>query len=244
MVKYLCLDLNNRTRHLVVACIYKWAATNATECKLYCLGLDSQVAVLFLRQPPYQLKEVVVNIASDAVVALKHKDKFEKIAKQYLSADETIHVALKGNFKEYLICTNKRVYIIKQGFMTGHMLGGGLFKMDYGNITSVEIDMKIVNGYFEVSTGGVQNTRKSYWSQDANTSSSQSPNTVSISKLERADFERASSKIHELIHASKNSLSNDSSGELNQLEKLAELHDKGILTQQEFELKKKKLLDL
>lgn len=99
----------------------------------------------------------------------------------------------------------------------------------------------MLTGYFEISTGGVQNTRKSYWSNDANSSTQQSPNAISIGRSEKADFEKASEIINKII----NKASDNASGvDFQQIEKLADLHKKGIITQQEFEAKKRQILGL
>lgn len=72
--------------------------------------------------------------------SIKLKDAFLsqtlEAAKGVIANDEVIIIALKGAFKEYLICTDKSVHIIKKGFMTGHTFGNGDFKMPY--LSSVE----------------------------------------------------------------------------------------------------------
>lgn len=57
--------------------------------------------------------------------------KLSQAIKEYVPADEKVVLALKGSNKEYLICTDKHVLIIKKGFMTGHTFGVGKFKIAY-----------------------------------------------------------------------------------------------------------------
>ena len=90
-------------------------------------------------------------------------DALEKVVQKNLATGETVLVRLKGAVKEALICTDRRVMIVKSGFMTGQMFGSSVFQLPYGGIASAEVKYRILSGYFEVSAGGMQNTAKSYW---------------------------------------------------------------------------------
>ena len=48
------------------------------------------------------------------------------IANSVIGDNEILYVALKGTFKEFLFCTDKNVYIVKQGYMTGHTFCNGI----------------------------------------------------------------------------------------------------------------------
>jgi len=89
--------------------------------------------------------------------------RLEKVLLELLESNETIHIKLKGAFKEALVCTNKRVLILKAGFMTGQTFGSSVFQSTYRNITGVQVKKHLVTGYFELSAGGVQNQPTSYW---------------------------------------------------------------------------------
>jgi len=102
-----------------------------------------------------------------------------------------IRFQLKGAFKEALICTDSKVIIVKGGFMTGQVFGTNVFQMPYKNIAGVEIKFHLVSGYFEISSGGMQNTVKSYWSQDPNTDPAKAPNCVSINRSHVEKFRAA-----------------------------------------------------
>lgn len=62
--------------------------------------------------------------------------------------------------------------------------------------------------------------------------------------LENSNSDKLYSLIHELIFKLKNEKSSSSSGNYKELEDLKRLLDKGIITQKEFELKKKQILNL
>ena len=74
--------------------------------------------------------------------------------------------------------------------MTGHFLGKGNFHIPYSKITNVEIDMHLLSGYFEISTGGLENKRLNYWSSNANEDPAKQPNCISLNKVVLKDFEK------------------------------------------------------
>lgn len=169
------------------------------------------------------------------------------IANENIPDSEEISIALKGTFKEFLFCTDKNVYIIKKGFMTGNTFGNGHFKMPYRNITNVEVRTQLVGGYFEISAGGIQNTDKNYWSTDKKNDPAKQPNSISISgnQLKEA-FQHAGSFILDKVHSTNSSPVNinQSLSGADEIRKFKELMNEGIITQEEFENKKKEILGL
>ena len=174
-------------------------------------------------------------------------DLMDEIPDKYRSEipeSEHIELCLKGANKEWLVCTDRKLHIIKHGFMTGHMVGGGSYQMPYANITGVQTDYHMLSGYFEVSTGGMQNTPKSYWSNDRKDDPKAAPNCVSITgrdMLER--FQQACDFINAKTSSSHQSASAPTDAPVD-LEHLAELHAKGILTDEEFSAAKRKALGI
>lgn len=173
-------------------------------------------------------------------------ERIMQISQGIIPPGEAVHVALKGAFKEYLICTDSMVYIIKQGFMTGHTFGAGDFKMPYKNITNAEVDMHLLTGYFELSTGGLQNKRMSYWSSDKNLDPAKQPNVISLNDRNMANlFRQASSYIMERVRSSEaNATTNNSLSAADELRKFKALLDDGIITEADFQAKKRQLLNL
>jgi Bacterial PH domain len=80
-------------------------------------------------------------------------ERLQTVLSEMLEPDEVVCVALKGAFKEALICTNKRVMILKTGIMTGHTFGSSVFQLPYRSITSAQVNKHMVTGYFEISAG-------------------------------------------------------------------------------------------
>ena len=170
----------------------------------------------------------------------------EKILKNSLSNDEQIIIKLKGSFGEALVLTNKRLYVAKWGYLTGNTFGGRCNAFEFKNIASIEFKKNLVTGSVEVLTSATQNTQKSYWS--TNNSTAKADNIVSIQRNSFNIFSEAVKIIRDKISESHlvgmPTVSNNESDNLIQLEKLAELKDKGIVTSEEFEAKKKQLLGL
>ncbi|MEY8001617.1 SHOCT domain-containing protein [Clostridium sp. Mt-5] len=177
------------------------------------------------------------------------KKKKDEIPENVLEAanlkNEDIELWVKGAEKEWLICTDNQVYIVKKGFMTGHTFGFGVFQMPYKNITGANVNYHLATGYFEISAGGMQNTQKDYWSHDKNSDPHQAQNCISVAGKEMANkFREASSYILNKAHEfnSNNSPTNNIVDIPEQIKKLADLKTQGILTEEEFNKKKSELL--
>src|SRR5664280_2196931 len=113
-------------------------------------------------------------------------DRLERTLRQTLMPNERVLVKLKGAFKEALICTDARVLIIKGGLMTGQLFGTDTFQCPYSMVAGAEVRFHLLTGYFELSTGGMQGTPKSFWQGGSKPTAAKSPNCVSISGSEMA----------------------------------------------------------
>lgn len=244
------VTVNGKLRNLVFAYKDKERANNAfafIKAKMYeatqiSRGIETE-----------SISESSINERFSDLLIVQEKNKQELIA---VSADvvpmnEKIYVALKGAFKEYLFCTDRTVYISKKGFMTGHTFGGGTFKMAYENITNAEVDYHLASGYFELSAGGLQNKPLSYWDNKGN-SPQQAPNAISITGTDlRDDFVRATHFIMDKVAESKRVHTTPVIQQVtqersvaDQIRDLKSLLDEGLLTQEEFDAKKKQILGL
>lgn len=168
-----------------------------------------------------------------------------------LAPGEVVHIQLKGAFKEGLICTDRRVIILKSGFMTGQTFGTDSFQQPYRNIAGVQVKFNLMSGYVEINAGGMANAQKSYWSTDKKSDPSKSPNCVSLnSKAQAEKFRQAASFILETSHAANTGSqtpvaappANDTDAILESIRKLGELRDAGVLSEDEFNTKKSELL--
>lgn len=173
-------------------------------------------------------------------------------ASQIIQPDEILTIVLKGMFKELLVVTDKSLYINKSGYMTGHLVGQGTFALPLTAITNVSVDFHMMSGYFAVSAGGIQNTQKDFWSSDSRLDPAKSPNTVSVGANTKDDFAKAVQLINtRLIPNARNPqfsapkvTPQSSPTRYDELIKLKELLDAGVITQADFDAKKKQILGL
>lgn len=171
------------------------------------------------------------------------------LAKNVIHQDEVLQIALSGMFKEYLIVTDKTLYILKSGFMTGHLTGNGSFIMPLDSVTNTSVDFHLMSGYFTVSTAGMENTQKNFWSQDKQFDPAKSPNTISLGADSKRNFIKASQMINtRLIPAARRAIgqpieSQRTRSSADRIRQYKALLDDGIITQTEFEGKKKQLLE-
>lgn len=146
-------------------------------------------------------------------------------------------------FKGYngtLILTPTGV-IIKRG-VKGFLLGGGMLRGDktipYKSIVAVQLKKAgMLAGYIQLTLTGGSEAKAGVFQ------STKDENSINFhaSGGNNDKFEEAKRLIEERISADSNTPQNNP---LNDLEKLAELKDKGIITDEEFQQKKKQILGL
>ncbi|MBU4338173.1 SHOCT domain-containing protein [Patescibacteria group bacterium] len=167
----------------------------------------------------------------------------EKIFKENINEnDEKIFVKLKGSFGEGLVITDKRLYVLKWGFMTGNTFGGKCVAFEFANITGLDIKKGFATGTFEVLTPATQNAQKSYWDNSKN-GAVQSDNVITFQSTEFNSFQEAVKIGRERI-SKFHTGNNQEVSNYSELEKLAELKEKGVITEEEFNTKKKSILGL
>lgn len=165
-----------------------------------------------------------------------------------LAADEVIEIKLRGQAKEALICTDRRVIILKTGIMAGATFGTKLFQAPYRNISSVDVNFGIMWRVFEVLTGGNQHTKKSAWRlHGTEANASEAPNSIGLNSRGQADlFRQACNHIMLKVGVSEIGGSGPAPqapfSMADELRKLAELRQEGLLTTEEFEAQKRAVM--
>jgi len=170
-------------------------------------------------------------------------DKLERALSAALSPTEQVFVKLRGVFKEALVCTSTRVIVLKAGLMTGQLFGTDMFQCPYSNVAGAQVNFHIVTGYFELSTGGMQNAPKSFWNSDKSVNAAKAPNCVSISGRDRAaKFREACAFIMQRVSGGMRADAQAGAEGLVILELLAKLRDAGVISAAEFQAKKAQIL--
>ncbi|APT18030.1 hypothetical protein FC62_GL001438 [Amylolactobacillus amylotrophicus DSM 20534] len=193
-----------------------------------------------INQIKYSNSGLFINTDQDVLINL---------ATQLVPSSEMVIIMLKGDFKEFLIVTDQTLYIIKSGYMTGHMIGQGNFSMPLTQVSNTSVDFHFMSGYFTVSAPGLQNTPKNYWSTDRNLDPAKAPNTISLGAANKDLFIKATQIINtklipELRNPLNSAIKENKVSTADELRSFKSLLDDGIITQDEFEAKKKQLLDL
>jgi len=170
----------------------------------------------------------------------------EVLLKANMADGETILVKLKGSFGEAFVVTDRRIYVLKYGFMAGRIFRGQCTAYRFNQITGLESRKTLVTGIVEVLTAADRNTdSKTFWGV-GKMSAIRADNTVAYSLMfQGASFQRgfsiAREAIQEAVSASTGQVVGQE-GVADEIGKLALLRDKGTLTEEEFQTKKRQLL--
>ena len=172
----------------------------------------------------------------------------QEIVNNYCSEDEVVYVGIKGAFKEYLVATDKKIYLYKKGFMTGKTFGFSIFQLDYNSISAIQIHKQFGGvGYIEIVGMGMQNRQDlSYWKMDKQNDPIKQDNCLSFNS-NREVYETAVKHINELMLKAKNKdVATENKAPLNKFDEIKqykELLEMGIITEDEFNAKKDELLN-
>jgi len=129
--------------------------------------------------------------------------------------------------------------IIKRG-AKGYLMGGGTLRGDktipYSSIVAVQLKKAgMTAGYLQLTLSGGSEAKSGLFQ------STKDENSVNFHATKNSLFQEAKSKIETKIMQTNNV---NTISQADEIEKLANLKAKGIITQKEFDAKKKKLLDL
>jgi hypothetical protein len=151
---------------------------------------------------------------------------------------ERVEVVIRGDSSQAVIATDRRVFVFKKGFMAGATFGSELTSWDYRNLVGVQLHTGMLSGAVVLQAPGQPGTRTSAWSQ-GDEDPYKAPNAIVITRpWDQA--ERGVARIRELLAlhhtpAPATSLADE-------LRKLADLRDDGVLTDEEFAAAKRRLL--
>ncbi len=167
-----------------------------------------------------------------------------KELKATLEEGEDVRVQLCGAFQQALVCTDSRVMLIKGGWMAGQLFGCNVFQLRYRSVSGVEVKYQLMTGFLEISSGGIQNMPRNFWTRKENRSASSANNCISIYRNQAQKFRQACSFI--LKHVDAMQLGHGSApaapDPVAQIGRLSELLSKGVISQDEFNAKKAELL--
>jgi hypothetical protein len=164
-----------------------------------------------------------------------------EIIDENLSEGEPVYVCIEGTTGQFLVATDRRIIIIRTSFGAGGMwLSKQCQTFLYENVTSIYCSNGSAMGRLQVNTEGSMEMEGGYYS-----GAFRAQNVVSFGPSQYGKFETAANMINGLVEAHKNRFTERSAAESipDQIRKLAELKDTGILTVEEFACKKSELLE-
>ena len=168
-----------------------------------------------------------------------------QVLDENLAPDEHVKVIIRGTLDSAMMGTDRRVFVFKMGFMAGATFGHKFTSWDYRNIVGIQIETGLLTGFVVIQAPGTETADGSYWSTGKN-SPDKSPGAVPIHRYHFKQARKGVALLRLLISESQMqgspanvSTSQDIPGKIKQL---AELHEQGILTTEEFQAKKSELL--
>jgi hypothetical protein len=112
--------------------------------------------------------------------------------------DEKILAKVKGTWGQGLVLTDRHVYIVKWGYMTGNTFGGRCSAFSYDQVVGIEIKKNLLTGVIEVLTAATRDAHLSYWAQKGN-SAFKSNYAISFAVQMFDKFQRATVLARDLI---------------------------------------------
>ena len=169
-----------------------------------------------------------------------------------LQPGERLQAIIIGEQKMVLVATDRRVFIFKQGITSGAFFSKQLNSWDYLNISGIQVKSGMTTQVVVVEVYGVPPvTDTSRFGKGPN-SAWQAPNAIvlgkkidltsTISMVRRAIAEHHRPQAHPQAEPDQ-SLS-IAMGRINELKRLGELKNSGLVSEEEFQLLKKQILGL
>src|SRR5215217_3191097 len=192
----------------------------------------------------------VSKVAGGAEVLNK---KLKKLAEQNMSQDEDIKFCLVSpsgivGWSQAIVALNDRLLVIKPGMAAGTTFGARVTSFYYRDITGIEVNTGLMQGVIEINTPSYQGTaQRDFWNTGQNNNPFYVTNCLPIGKRDLKDYKPYIDRLRTMIREAKQERvslrpAQDSSTLVSELEKLASLRTSGVLSEDEFQQAKKRLL--
>jgi len=158
---------------------------------------------------------------------------------------------VRGAFSSAIIATDRRLFVFKKGILSGSLMANKLVSWDYGSISSIQLETGVLAGTVSVQAPGATVGEAKSWTRfPGDSAASKSGNAIT---LRREHFEQARAGvavIRQLISEYRGQTATGNPPEpashpadpVEQIRRLAELRDAGVVTPAEFEARKAELL--
>ena len=198
-------------------------------------------------KPPSATRFALPAVPSMAVEVSRLRKRVKRALSDNLSNGEVIQIVIPGANGQAMIGTTTRVFVIKPGLTAGATFGAAVTSWNYANVAGVQVHKGMVSGSVVIQAPGQTGQHSSYWGQ-GKSDPHKAPNAIPIGGG-RWDLVRKNvARLQELIDNAQRPQPNPStpipqSSVADELKKLAELRDSGVLSGGEFEQAKRRQLD-
>lgn len=176
--------------------------------------------------------------------------KEKKAAETAIHEGDEVKFVLKSTGGQGLIALADRVIIVKTGFMAGATFGDRVTSIPLQDISSIQVNKGMINATIAILAAGFGSTNPGdFFSSGKNEDPWKLPNCLPANKSLLKEFEPFLSELRMMVTAAKagSSAGGGSSAQspdlATQLAGLAELHAKGILSDEEFAAAKMRLIE-
>ncbi len=155
---------------------------------------------------------------------------------------EAVRFCLRGKLGHALVGLDDRLLILKRGFHAGTTFGAMAATIFYPDVTGIQVRVHLLSGWIEISSPSFQggDRRRAGRSPGMSGDVFRRPNCVAISRRHLRAYQVALAELRQLVALAK--VEHDSSGVVDQLERLATLRRQGLLNKREFAAAKAKLV--
>jgi hypothetical protein len=167
-----------------------------------------------------------------------------------LGESDDVKLCIQGTNSQAIVALQERLLVIKPGWEAAATFGARVTSFYYQDITGIEVNTGLLMGVIEINTPAYQGTAtKDYWSSITDKDPHRLSNCIPIAKTHLAEYKPYIAELERLVREAKEgsrtptSPASGGGGILADLERLAELHTSGALTEEEFQQAKRKILD-
>lgn len=171
-------------------------------------------------------------------------EKARQAINRALEPGEQVVLSIAGEAGSALVGTERRVFVFKKGAVSGSMFSKQLNSWDYANISGVEVKQGMTTHAVVVQVPGVAPVTKFGRFANGPDSVWEAPNSIMATKT---GVDQAIGTLRRLIgdhQRTSHVRESHHSDPIDQIKRLGELRDQGLLTEDEFQSKKRQLLGL
>ena len=174
-----------------------------------------------------------------------HKDAQRGLT-QALQPGETIKALIQGEQHMVMAGTDRHVFVFKKGITSGKFFSKQLNSWDYLNVSGVQARTSLTTQVVVVDVFGVPPVTETGRLSSGQNSGWEAPNAIVLGK--KVDVSRTIAHLRTLIaerhQASSPTPVQAAPDAIDQVRRLGELRDSGLLSEEEFQQKKRDLLGL